>query len=150
VAVNGTTVGTQPTVNLISGNGMIEVCSNNVGLNRVDCTPAVDTSYIMSRSGDQTGTPRSVIASSADAGVTYVASMAPTMIVYTQNQMLAFLPNISCGASPALNLDGLGPIPLKKLSGGALVPLSANDCVGGIPYVIIAHGNPVDAFVLRP
>jgi hypothetical protein len=149
VALNGTAVATQPTLNFISGTGIVQVCTNNTGANRVDCTPAVDTAYALSRTTDQAGTDKSVIATSTD-GVTFTAGMNPHFSIYTQNQMLAFLPSVSCGNSPTLNLDSLGPIPLKKLSSGSLVALVSNDCIGGIPYVIIAHGNPVDAWVLRP
>src|SRR5579864_1644694 len=39
IAINGITQGTQPTLNLISGNGIVEACANNTGSNRVDCIP---------------------------------------------------------------------------------------------------------------
>jgi hypothetical protein len=147
VAVNGQVVGAQPTLNLISGNGTVQVCSNNLASSRIDCTPAVDTNYILG----QDGAPRAVVGTSANVSgtVMYLASMNPVLLSYAPNKTYTFLPNVSCGADPAINIDGLGPIPIKKLSAGALVPLVANDCVGGIPYMIIGHGNPVDAFVLK-
>src|ERR1700722_12945489 len=44
IDVNGAAQGTQPALNLISGTGIIEICANNAGANRVDCTPELDTS----------------------------------------------------------------------------------------------------------
>jgi hypothetical protein len=150
VAVNGTVVGAQPTLNLISGNGIIEVCSNNLASSRVDCTPAVDANYIIS----QDGTPRAVVGTSQNVSgtVMYLASMNPVLLSYAPNKAYTFLPNVNCGDLPAINIDGLGPVPIKKLSAGALAPLNAGDCVGGIPYLIITHFNSgmIDAFVLRP
>jgi hypothetical protein len=150
VSVGGTVIGTQPTVNLISGNGVFELCSNNTGQSRIDCQPAVDANYIIG----QDGTPRAVVGTSTNISgtVMYVANMNPVLLSYAPNKTYTFLPNVNCGDLPAINIDGLGPVPIKKLSAGALAPLSAGDCVGGIPYPIITHFNSgmIDAFVLRP
>jgi hypothetical protein len=147
IAINGITQGTQPTLNLISGNGIIEVCANNAAASRVDCMPAADTAYTLSRATHQAGTDLSVISASGSSTV-YTGVVNPSLIVYTQNQTFSWIPDVACGASPTLNINGLGPVALKKLSSGALVPLVANDCVATVPYLIRAHGAVVDAFVV--
>jgi hypothetical protein len=101
----------------------------------------------LTRASSQAGTPWSLIPASA-SGTIYSAAASPTLAAYTQNQFFSFIPDVNCGASPTLTIDNLGPIALKKISGGTLVTLAANDCTAGVPYHIRAHGSPVDAFVL--
>ncbi len=149
IAINGITQGTQPTLNLVSAPGIIEACANNGGASRVDCMPAADTAYILSRATHQAGTDLSVVSSSGNSTV-YAGGVNPSLTVYTQNQTFSWIPDVACGVSPTLNINGLGPVPLKKLSSGVLVPLAANDCAATVPYLIRAHGTPVDAFVVSP
>jgi hypothetical protein len=150
IAVNGNALGTQPTLNFISATGIIQACANNVAANRVDCTPAVDTAYTLSRSMDEAGTDRSLVATSGGSGGTFVASGSPTLITYTQNQSFNFLPaDHDCTGNDTINVDGLGPIPLKVLSSsGALLAVGSGGCKEGIPYLIIAVGSPVISFRL--
>ncbi len=151
IDVNGAAQGAQATLNFISGTGIIQVCANNSGANRVDCTPALDTAYALSRSTDQAGTDHGIIATSGGAGASFVASGSPTLITYTQNQTLSFIASDhACGAGATLNIDGLGPIPLEKVIGGALVPIGAGDCAQNVPILLRAFGSPVSAFVLSP
>jgi hypothetical protein len=151
IDVNGAAQGTQSTLNLISGTGIIEACANNTGANRVDCTPALDTAYALSRSMDQAGTDHSIIATSGSVGVTFVASGAPTLTTYTQNQTFSFIAaDHACAVGATLNVNSLGPIGLKKVIGGALEGVQAGDCVQNVPILLRAYGNPVSAFVLSP
>jgi hypothetical protein len=151
IDVNGSAQGTQSTLNLISGSGIIEACANNTGASRVDCTPALDTAFAPTRSLDQAGTDHSIIASSAGAGVTFAATGSPTMSTYTQNQTLSFIAaDHACAAGATLNIDALGPMALKKVIGGALEAIEAGDCVQNVPILLRAYGNPVSAFVLTP
>jgi hypothetical protein len=151
IDVNGSAQGTQATLNLISGTGIIESCSNNTGANRVDCTPALDTSYAPSRTLDQAGTDHSLIATSGGAGAVFVAAGSPTFTTYTQNQTLSLIPSDqACAAAATLNIDGLGPIALMKVVGGALVSIEAGDCLQNVPILLRAYGSPVSAFLVSP
>ena len=151
IDVNGTVQGTQPTLNLISGTGIIQSCANNTGANRVDCTPALDTSYAPSRTLDQAGTDHSLIATSGGAGSAFVAAGSPTFTTYTENQTLSFIASDhACTAGATLNIDGIGPIALKKIIGGALVSIESGDCVQNVPILLRAYGSPVSAFLLSP
>src|SRR5690348_12415902 len=46
---------------------------------------------------------------------------------YYNGQLYSFVVNATCGASPSLNIDGLGAIALRKFSGGSFVALAAGD-----------------------
>jgi Collagen triple helix repeat (20 copies) len=151
IDVNGSAQGTQSTLNLISGTGIIEACANNTGSNRVDCTPALDTAYALSRTTDQAGSDHSIIATSGSVGVSYVATQSPTLTTYTQNQTFSFIASDhACASGATLNINGLGPIGIKKVIGGALEGVQAGDCVQNVPILLRAFGNPVSAFILSP
>jgi hypothetical protein len=151
IDVNGAAQGTQPALNLISGTGIIEICANNAGANRVDCTPELDTSYAPSRVLDQAGTDHSIIATSSGAGAVFVASGNPTFTAFTQNQTLSFIAaDHACVAGATLNIDSLGPLAMKKILGGTLVNIESGDCIQSVPILLRAYGNPVSAFVLSP
>jgi hypothetical protein len=119
----------------------------------VDTGPAgtliipLDTAVALTKVTAQAGAPWSLTPAGA-SGTGYSAAASPTLTAYTRNQFFSFIPDVNCGVSPTLTIDGLGPIALKKISGGALSALTTNDCLAGVPYQIRAHGNPVDSFVL--
>jgi hypothetical protein len=151
IDVNGSAQGTQPTLNLISGTGIIQACANNSGSNRVDCTPTLDTGYAPSRAMDQAGTDHSIIGTSGGAGSAFLGTGSPTLAAYTQNQTFSFIPSDSgCVVGATLNIDGLGPIPLRKVVGGAVTAVGAGDCPQNVPTLLRAYGSPVSAFLLTP
>ena len=49
-----------------------------------------------------------------------------------------------------LNIDGIGPMPLQKIIGGALVGIESGDCIQNVPILLRAYGSPVTAFLLSP
>jgi hypothetical protein len=117
----------------------------------VDCTPALDTSYATSRTLDEAGTDHSLIGTSGGAGAVFVAAGSPTFTTYTQNQTLSFIASDhACTAGATLNIDGLGPMPLQKIIGGALVAIESGDCLQNVPILLRAYGSPVTAFLLSP
>jgi hypothetical protein len=151
IDVNGTVQGSEATLNLISGTGIIQACANNTGANRVDCTPTLDTSYALGRTTDQAGTDHSIIATSSGAGAAFVANGSPTFTTYTENQTLSFIASdAACTAGATLSIDGVGPIALKKIVGGTLVSIEASDCLENVPILLRAYGSPVSAFILSP
>ncbi len=151
IDVNGSAQGAQATLNLISGTGIIQACANNTGANRVDCTPALDTSYALGRSMDQAGTDHSIIATSGGAGVVFAASGSPTLATYTQNQTWSFIASDhACAAAATVSIDGLAPIPIKKITGGTPVSVEAGDCLQNVPILLRAYGSPVSAFLISP
>jgi hypothetical protein len=55
----------------------------------------------------------------------------------------------ACAAGARLSIDGIGPMPLKKI-GGALVSIEFRDCVQNVPILLRAPGSQVSAFLLSP
>jgi hypothetical protein len=153
VAVGGSTQGTQPTLNFNSGNGIIEVCSNNAAANRVDCMPALDTAYALSRGTDQAGDDRSCISANG-AAATHTCALNPLLSAYTQNMELMWTPDVACQGSDTINVNALGPVPIDVVnSSGTLAAIAPNQCRANVPYVLRAHSSApptVDAFVLSP
>jgi len=149
VAVNGSTQGTQPTLNLISGSGIVETCTNNAASNRVDCTPASDTSYLLSRDTDQAGDDKSLLPASANS-TTYTYCPSHALAAYKQGQVFRFRPDVNSGVSPTLNICGLGPIALQKNASGTLTNITTNDLTAGTWYQITAVGSVVNAFEVTP
>ncbi|HTA68754.1 MAG TPA: hypothetical protein VK776_10775 [Bryobacteraceae bacterium] len=153
VAVGGITQATQPTLNFNSGNGIIEVCSNNAGANRVDCMPAVDTAFALSRATDQAGDDKRCISANG-AAATHTCALNAALSIYTQNMELMWTPDVACQGSDTINVNALGPIPIDVVNAsGALSAIAANQCRANVPYILRAHssGPPVvDAFVLAP
>ena len=115
IALNGTTQGTQATLNFISGSGIVQSCTNNVGASRVDCTPSFNTALIPTH--DTIHANESYCVSSN--GTTSYTCVMPSKALpaYTPGQ--AFLLNVdaTCASSCSLNVDGLGVRTIKKKDG---------------------------------
>jgi len=56
----------------------------------------------------------------------------------------------ACTAGATLSIDGIGPMPLKKIIGGAPVSIESGDCLQNVPILLRAYGSPVSAFLLSP
>lgn len=106
IALNGTTEGTQATLNFISGTGIVQSCVNNTSASRVDCTPSYNTALIPTH--DTIHANESYCASS-NGTTAYTCSMPDkALTAYSTGQ--AFLLNVdtTCAASCSLNIDGAG------------------------------------------
>jgi hypothetical protein len=149
IAVGGVIQGMQPTLNLNSGLGILLSCANNPGAMRVDCMAVLDTAYAPSRAMDQAGTDHSVLATSSGMGGSFASSSGPALSAYNQNQSFNFVPvDHDCTGSDTININALGPVPLKVLSSGVLTPVAAGGCKMGVGYIILAIGSPVNSFRL--
>jgi hypothetical protein len=124
IDLNGTAVGTQPTLNFIAGTGITQVCSNNSANSRVDCTPSFNTALIPTH--DTIHANESYCASS-NGTIGYTCAMPDkALLSYSAGQ--AFLLNVdtTCAGSCSLNIDGVGVITITQKDGvtapgGALV-----------------------------
>jgi hypothetical protein len=115
IALNGTTQGTQATLNFISGTGIIQACTNNVGASRVDCTPSFNTALIPTH--DTIHANESYCVSSTGT-TSYTCSMPDkALTAYTAGQMFLLNVDTTCAASCSLNIDGVGTISIKKKDG---------------------------------
>jgi microcystin-dependent protein len=66
-------------------------------------------------------------------------------LAHLNGAMIAFVPHATCGATVTLNVDGLGPKPLRSAPG---VELSSGLLIQGTPYVA-TYNNVDGAFYLR-
>ena len=124
IALNGTTEGTQATLNFISGTGIVQACVNNVSASRVDCTPSFNSALIPTH--DTVHANESYCASS-NGTTGYTCSMPDKALVsYSAGQVFLLNVDTTCATSCSLNIDGLGTISVYQKDGmtapgGALV-----------------------------
>jgi len=117
IATNGTTQGTQPTLNFISGTGLVQTCVNNSGANRVDCTPSLNSAVALTIATAQSGTPIYCRSSNGSTAYTCTLSNARTLTAYTNGMVILLNPDTTCSASCSLNIDGVGLVNVKKIDG---------------------------------
>jgi hypothetical protein len=115
IALNGTTQGTQATLNFVSGTGIVQSCTNNAGASRVDCTPSFNTALIPTH--DTIHANESYCASSN--GTTVYSCSMPDKALPAYSTGQAFLLNVdtTCAASCSLNIDAVGAKSIKKKDG---------------------------------
>ena len=129
IATNGTTQATQPTLNFISGTGIVQTCANNAGANRVDCTPSLNTSVALTIGTAQAATP--IYCNSANGTTTYSCSFsaAKTLSAYSTGMFILLRTDTSNSGSCSLNIDGLGVKSIKQ-NDGATDPASGQITAG--------------------
>jgi hypothetical protein len=115
IALNGTTQGTQATLNFISGTGIVQSCTNNVGASRVDCTPSFNTALIPTH--DTIHANESYCAST-NGTTGYTCSMPDkALTAYSAGQVFLLSVDTTCAASCSLNIDGVGVKTITKKDG---------------------------------
>jgi hypothetical protein len=117
IATNGTTQGTQPTLNFISGTGLVQTCVNNSGANRVDCTPSLNSAVALTIATAQSGVPIYCRSSNGSTAYTCSLSGARTLTAYTSGMVVLLSVDSTCSASCSLNIDGVGLVSVKKIDG---------------------------------
>jgi hypothetical protein len=124
IATNGTTQATQPTLNFISGTGIVQTCANNAGANRVDCTPSLNTSVALTIGVSQAGTP--IYCHSTNGTSSYTCSLAASsaLTAYTTGMFVVLRADTSNSGGCTLNIDGLGVKSIKQ-NDGATDPASS-------------------------
>lgn len=117
IATNGTTQATQPTLNFISGTGIVQTCANNASANRVDCTPSLNTTVALTIGVSQAGTP--IYCRSTNGTNAYACSLAgaSALTAYTTGMFVVLRPDTSNSGACSLNIDGLGVKSIKQNDG---------------------------------
>ena len=140
IFTNGSFTGTRPAVNFATGTGITQSCADNPALNRVDCTPSVNTAVILSIKAAQSGVP--LACNSTTGNVAYTCTLAGTgsamLTAYTARMQLLLVANATCTAACALNIDGLGNISIKQIDG---VTDPGGQIVAGQPYILEYDGT---------
>jgi hypothetical protein len=139
IATNGTTQGTQSTLNFISGTGIVETCANNAGANRVDCTPSLNSSVALTIATAQSGAPIYCSSSNGTAAYGCTFASAKVLTAYTAGMFIVLHPDVSNIGSCSLNIDSLGARNIKQKDG--VTDPVAGQLVGGQFYWLFYDGT---------
>ena len=136
VESNGALVGTSPVQNFQPGAGIITALTDTGS--RIDITQLVDTGYIQTRGGEQSGVTL-LCASAGQSATNYTCAMNPALTAYTDGMVLHWKPDMTVsGGAATLSIDALGPRPVKTLEG---YPPAAADIVAGQLYPLWYDGS---------
>jgi hypothetical protein len=124
VQVDGKPVGVENNLNLVPGNGIMHVCVDNPGKQRVDCTPSFNTALIPTH--DAVHANENYCAST-NGTFAYTCGL-PNKALTAYSPGMTFLLNVdaTCAAFCSLNIDKVGLVNIKRIDGttdpgGALV-----------------------------
>ena len=123
---NSTVVGTRPINNYIAGPGIQSLLSDTGTQINIQFNP--DTSILLSRAQEQAGSDVSLSCASGSSTAYACSPNGNALAVYTDQQRLAWKPDVSCGATPTINISGLGAVPLYRSDGSSI---QAGDCAAG-------------------
>jgi hypothetical protein len=114
VQVGGRPVGSGNTLNFESGSGIMQTCHPD-GAARITCTPAYDSALIPNRDavhGAQNYCP------SFNHSTSYACRISNgTLQAYGTGMTFLLVVDVPCNTTCALNVDGLGPIAIKRSDG---------------------------------
>ncbi len=131
----GTDQTTRAKLNFTASSGVSMPCSDDAGNNRTNCTPTADTSVLLTRATAASGVDTTCIPASA-SGTAYTCSPATVggsaLTAFTNMGELRFRPDVPCGATPTLNVSGLGA---KRLYGQDGTTSLA--CLANVTYILI-------------
>jgi hypothetical protein len=139
IAVNGASQGTQPTLNLVSGNGIAQVCANNVGASRVDCTPSLNTAVALTIANSQAGKPDFCNSTNGTDAYTCSLNAASALTAYTAGMHLTLTGDVTNTGAATLNVDSVGLKNIKQAD-GATDPTSGQ-IVAGRPTTVYFDGT---------
>lgn len=117
VALSGTIIGTQPTLNLLPGNGITWGCVNDSAMNSIDCTPSINFAVALAIAIAQSGVP--IYCNSVNGTTAYTCSLsgASALTAYTSGMVLFLNVDTTCSGSCTLNVDNLGSFAVKQIDG---------------------------------
>jgi hypothetical protein len=114
VQVGGKPVGSAAVLNFESGNGIIQSCHPDGG-GRVTCTPSYDSAIIPHRDSVH-GTQN--YCTSTTRSTAYACPISSgTIAAYSTGMTLVLLVDVPCANQCSLNVDGLGPVSIKRSDG---------------------------------
>ncbi len=134
---NGTLVGSEGTLNIISGAGILSALSDTGS--QINIQLSADSSVMLTRANHQSGQTL-LCASSSGSSSTYTCALTPSLNAYTTGMVLNWTPDISAaGGSTTLNVDTLAAVPVK-LADGVTDPVLGN-IVGSAMHQIWYDGT---------
>jgi hypothetical protein len=115
IQVDGKPVGTEPTLNLIPGTGIVQACTDNRQNNRVDCTPSLNSA--VSPTHDTVHRNENYCESAS--GTTAYTCRLPYKTLTGYRTGMTFLLNVdkTCDTACSLNIDNSGVVSIKMIDG---------------------------------
>ena len=133
---DGSPVGTRTVVNVLPGFGLTTALSDTGS--KITIQQIVDTGVIQTKADYQSGNAR-LCATNTGSATTFGCSLSPVLVAYTTPLVLYWRPDTAASGGPTtLNIDSLGPKPVK-LSDGISDP-AAGDVEAGTLYPIWYDG----------
>jgi hypothetical protein len=116
VQVGAKPVGTRGALNLESGNGILETCRDEgAANNRISCAPSYNSALISTHDSVHNNENYCF---SANGTTAYTCGMPyKAVTAYQAGMTLVLLTDASCSAFCSLNIDGVGPVNIKKSDG---------------------------------
>lgn len=139
IDVNGTAQGTQPALNLISGTGITQVCANNTGANRVDCTPSLNTAVALTIATSQAGKPDFCSSTNGTDAYTCTLNAAAVLTGYTAGMHLTLNADTTNTGAASLNVDTVGAKNIKQSDG--ITDPTTGQIVAGRPTTLYFDGT---------
>ena len=129
ISTNGTTNGTQSTLNFVSGTGIVQSCTNNTGSNRVDCTPSLNTAVALTIAVEQAGTPTFCDSTNGTTAYTCSFSGARILTGYNTGMFIVLRADTANTGSCSINIDNLGVKSITQ-NDGSTAPASGAIAAG--------------------
>lgn len=116
VEVGGKPTGTRGALNLEPGNGILETCRDEgASRNRITCTPSYNSALVSTHDSVHNNENYCV----STNGSTRYACMLPYKVIagYQTGMTFVLVANATCSGSCSLNIDGRGPVSIKRSDG---------------------------------
>jgi hypothetical protein len=115
VQVGGRPVGAENTLNLMPGNGILQICVDDRNQHRVDCTPSFNTALIPTHETIHANENYCV----SGNGTTGYTCQLPNSALTSYRAGMTFLLNVDadCSQSCSLNIDNVKVASIKRADG---------------------------------
>jgi len=115
VSTDGVTVGSNSTLNFVTGTGLINTTADTGA--QINVQIGLDSAVIQTQSGEQSATAL-LCASTSGSSSNYRCSLNPTASAYTVGMVLHWKPDVNgAGSATTLNVDTLGAVSVKLADG---------------------------------
>ncbi|OPJ58427.1 NHL repeat-containing protein [Clostridium oryzae] len=102
----------------------------------------VDKEEFSSQLADKTNksdyVANNAFATTSGTSTAYTATLSPAPTAYVDGMNITIKPHVDCGATPTLNVNGLGALTIVKQDGTAI---AAGDLKAGKPYSLVRVGS---------
>lgn len=115
IQVAGSAIAAEPNLNLIPGTGINQVCVDNPGSSRVDCTPTLDSTVGLTHAAYQAG--NDVLCKPSGGVAAYVCAPTVALAVITPGMHVLMYPDVTASSNASATISGLATISIKQKDG---------------------------------